>query len=119
MEIVGALAQGTVPTHLGPYHTEATYPIDLGIIPPAAYLAGILAWQRKPLGTLLGSVMITLNATVGLVVASQSIMQFLEGVVVTPGEYVAFVAPFVTLSLIAIGLLVRILRGVSEPAPGS
>lgn len=115
MDIVGALVQGTVPANLGAYHTEATYPLDLGIIPPTAYLAGFLIWRRKPLGTLLACVMITLNASVGLVVASQSIMQLLDGIVLTMGEYAAYVAPFVVLSFIAIGLLVTIFRNVSEP----
>lgn len=115
IDIVGALAQGTVPAHLGACHTEPTYPLDLGIIPPTAYLAGILIWRRKPLGTLLASVVITLNLTVGLVVAGQSIVQLLEGVVLTVGEYAAYVAPFVTMSLFAITLLATILRNVSEP----
>jgi hypothetical protein len=78
-------------------------------------LAGILVWRRKPLGTLLGTVMITLNLTVGLVVAGQSIVQLLDGIVLTAGEYAAYVAPFVTMSLIAIVLLGTILRSVSEP----
>ncbi len=115
MDIVSALVQGTVPVNLDAYHTEATYPLDLGLIPPTAYLAGVLVWRRKPLGTLLACVMITLNASVGLVVASQSIMQLLNGVVLTAGEYAAYVAPFVVLSLIAIGLLVILLRNIAEP----
>lgn len=116
LDIVGALAQGTVLGHLGPYHTEATYPLDLGIIPPAAYLAGFLVLRRKPLGTVLACVMLTFNVTVGLVVAGQSIVQALEGVVVTVGEYAAYVAPFVILSAIAAVLLTSILRNVSESA---
>jgi hypothetical protein len=115
MDIVGALVQGTVPVNLDAYHTEATYPLDLGLIPPTAYLAGVLIWQRKPLGTLLACAMITLNASIGLVVASQSIMQLLNGVVLTTGEYIAYVAPFVVLSVIAIGLLVTLLRNIAEP----
>lgn len=116
MDIVGALIQGTVPANLEHYTTEATYSLDLGIIFPTAYLAGILVWRRKPLGTLLASILITVNATIGLVVASQSIMQALDGIVLKPAEYAVYVVPFVTLSVIAVALVIIIFRNISEPA---
>jgi hypothetical protein len=112
VDILAALAQGGVPPTLDHYTTEATYTLDVGIILPAALLASTLVWRRQPLGTLLASILITLNMTVGLVVASQSIMQALEGVLLTPGEYAAYVAPFVTLSLVATGLLASLYRNL-------
>ena len=114
MDIVVALLSGTVPFTLGPYTTEATYVIDLGIILPTAYLAGILVLRRSPLGTLLASILITVNVTIGLVVAAQSIMQALDGIFLTPAQYAAYVAPFVTLSLIAIVLIISIQRNISD-----
>jgi hypothetical protein len=114
MDIVVALLSGTVPFTLGPYTTEATYVIDLGIILPTAYLAGILVLRRSPLGTLLASILITVNVTIGLVVASQSIVQALDGIILTPAQYAAYVAPFVTLSIIAIVLLISIQRNISD-----
>lgn len=116
VDILAALIQRTVPANLGPYSTEATYTLDLGVIFPTAFLAGILVWRRAPLGTLLACILITVNVTIGLVVASQSIMQALDGILLTPAEYAAYVAPFVTLSLIAAGFLVVIFRNISEPA---
>lgn len=115
-DIVTALAGRTVPPHLGPYTTEVTYLFDLGVILPTAYLAGVLVLRSSAMGTLLASILITLNASIGLVVAAQSAMQALEGIILTPGQYAAYVAPFATLSLIAAGLLVTILRHVSEPS---
>jgi hypothetical protein len=112
VDILVALSQGTVPPTLDHYTTEATYTLDLSAILPSAFLAGVLVWRRLPLGTLLASILITLNMTVGLVVASQSIMQALDGIVLTPGAFAAYVAPFVTLSLIAVGLLVSIYRNL-------
>ena len=114
MDIVVALLSGTVPLTLGPYTTEATYVIDLGIILPTVYLAGILVLRRNPLGTMLASILITVNVTIGLVVASQSIMQALDGIFLTPAQYAAYVAPFVTLSLIAIVLIISIQRNISD-----
>jgi hypothetical protein len=114
IDIIGALASNGVPVNLGPYSTESTYLLDLGIILPTAYLAGILVLRRSPWGTLLASILITVNITIGLVVASQSVMQALDGIVLTPGQYAAYVAPFVTLSLIAMGLIISIQRNISE-----
>lgn len=114
MDIVVALTLGTVPPTLGPYTTEATYAIDLGIILPSVYLAGVLVLRRSPWGTLLASILITVNLTIGLVVASQSIMQALDGIILSPAQYAAYVAPFVILSLIAIGLIVSIQRNISD-----
>jgi len=114
VDIVAALASNGVPPNLGPYSTESTYVLDLGIILPTAYLAAVLVLRRSPWGTLLASILITVNITIGLVVASQSIMQALDGILLTPGQYAAYVAPFVTLSLIAIGLIVSIQRSISD-----
>jgi len=114
-DIVGALVQGTVLATLGPYHTEATYTLDLAFILPTAYLAGILVLRRNPLGTLLACIVVTLNLTVGLVVAGQTVMQMMDGILLSPGEYATYVAPFVLMSLIAIGLLTSIFRNISEP----
>lgn len=113
LDIISALASGTVPPNLGPYTTEATYVIDLGIIFPTAFLAGILVWRRTPLGTLLASILIIVNVSIGLVVASQSIMQALEGILLTPAEYAAYVAPFVTLSLVATWLVILLFHSIS------
>ena len=114
MDILVALRSNSVPATLGPYSTEATYALDLGIILPLAYLAGILVLRRSPWGTLLASILITVNVTIGLVVASQSIMQALDGIILTPAQYAAYVAPFVTLSLIAIVLIISIQRNISD-----
>lgn len=115
VEIISSLLFGTIPAHLDHYTTEATYTLDVGVLLPSVYLAGVLIWKRNPLGTMLSTILITLNSTIGLVVASQSIVQALDGIILKPTEYAAFVAPFVTLSLIAIALLVMIFRNISEP----
>jgi hypothetical protein len=114
MDIVVALLSRTVPFTLGPYTIEATYVIAMRIILPPAYLAGILVLRRSPWGTLLASILITVNVTIGLVVASQSIMQALDGIFLTPAQYAAYVAPFVTLSLLAIVLIISIQRNISD-----
>jgi hypothetical protein len=116
IDIVASITSGSIPPTLGPYTTEVTYVLDLAIILPTAYLSGILVLRRSPWGTLLASILITVNVTIGLVVASQSIVQAMDGIFLAPGQYAAYVAPFVILSLIATGLLISIQRHISDAA---
>ena len=115
MDIVVSLSSGVPPFTLGPYTTEVTYVFDLGIILPTAFLAGSLVLRRSPWGTLLASILITVNVMIGLVVASQSMMQILDGIILSPAQYAAYVAPFVTLSIIAIVLIISIQRNITDP----
>ena len=110
IDIVSALLQGQVPQGLASYTTSVTTVLDVGIITPAAFLAGVLLLRRKPLGYLLASTLLILLTLIGLVVVGQTVMQALDGVVLSTGEIATYVAPFVLLSLIAIWLTARILR---------
>jgi hypothetical protein len=53
---------------------------------------------------------------IGLIVIGQTVMQTLDGIVLSAGEIVAYFVPFVSLSLITIGLDAVILRNIVEPA---
>ena len=112
IDIVGALVEGGLPSNLAHYTTDVTTVLDVGLILPACFLAGVLLLRRQPLGYLLSSTLLILLALVGLIVVGQTVMQTLDGIVLSTGEFAAFVVPFVTLSLIAIGLDVVILRNI-------
>lgn len=116
IDIVSALVEGGVPTSLAHYTTDVTTALDVGLIAPACFLAGALLLCRRPLGYLLSSTLLTLLTLVGLIVVGQTAMQLLDGIVLSAGEIAAFVVPFVTLSLIAVGLNVLLLRNIVEPA---
>ncbi|TVQ10044.1 MAG: hypothetical protein EA368_08185 [Leptolyngbya sp. DLM2.Bin27] len=110
IEIVAGLAQGEVPRLLASYTTDVTTALDLGVITPACYLAGILLLRRRPLGYLLAAILLILLILIGLIVAGQSVMQIQAGVPLTGAEVLAYVIPFVGLSLVAVGCLVMLLR---------
>ena len=116
IEIVAALVQGQAPQNLASYTTDVTTLIDIGIITPAAFLAGTLLLRRKPLGYVLASTLLILLVLVGLVVVGQTVMQMLDGIVLSTGELAAYVVPFVSLSLIAVWLTARMLRNLSDSA---
>ncbi|MGC9346556.1 MAG: hypothetical protein ACP5JG_00335 [Anaerolineae bacterium] len=115
IEIVAGLIAGHVPSGLAHYTTDVTAVLDVGIILPASFLAGILLLRRKSLGYPLASTILILLTLIGLIVASQTVMQILDGIVLSAGQFAAFVVPFVSLSLIAVGLTISLLRHISEP----
>jgi uncharacterized protein (TIGR03382 family) len=110
-----ALATGHVPANLVSYTTDITTVIDVGVIAPAALLAGVWLRRRRPMGYLLSSTVLILLVLIGLIVVGQSVMQILDGIVLSAGEIAAFVVPFVSLSLIAVWLTALFLKHVSEP----
>jgi len=114
IESVAALVQGQAPQNLASYTTSVTTVLDVGIITPAAFLAGLLLFRRRPLGYLLATTLLILLTLIGLVVVGQTVMQTLNGIALSTGEVVAYVAPFVLLSLIAVWLTVILLRNLSH-----
>ena len=117
IEIVAGLAQGEVPHLLASYTTDVTTALDLGVITPACYLAGVLLLRRRPLGYLLVTVLLILLILIGLIVAGQSVMQVRAGVPLTVAEVLAYVIPFMGLSLVAVGFLLALLRHLSGAVP--
>lgn len=113
-EILVPLFQGVYPAGLDSYTTEITYVIDLGIIPPVCYLAGFLVLRNSPYGYLLAALMIILNAFVGLVVISQTVFQYLDGIVLTTGQYIGFVGVFAVMGSIAIRIIYLMLRNILQ-----
>lgn len=115
IEPVFALMEGTYPQNLAHYTTDVTTMIDVGVILPACFIAGVFILRRKPIGYVMASTLLILLALIGLIVASQSVMQILDGVVLSTGEIVAFVVPFVSLSVVAIWMNISILTNIVEP----
>ena len=113
-EILAPLFQGVYPAGLDSYTTEITYVIDLGIIPPVCYLTGFLVLRRSPQGYLLSALMIILNAFIGLVVISQTVFQYLAGIVLDPGQYIGFVGTFVLMGSVAIRIIYLVMRNISQ-----
>jgi hypothetical protein len=114
--IVGALLEGATPDGLASYTTEPTFVFDLAITGPTAFLAGALVLRRAPLGYLLAATLLVLYAFVGLMVVGQTVATELAGITLGVGQFVAFVASFVVMSLFAIWLLISFFRSLEEPA---
>jgi hypothetical protein len=115
LSILPALLQGKAP-ELSGYTTLVTHGVDVGIIAPLAFVAGVLLLRRAPLGYLLAATLLIVSSVLGAGIAALSAAQLLAGVL-TVAETVVFVMPFAILTAGGIWLTVVLFRNYSEPAP--
>jgi len=112
--LLDALVQNVPPPLLGSYTTKITDVLDLGIITPATFVAGILILRRNPLGYLMALSMLVLEIMLAPLIAAQTASQLRAGVSFTTGEIVGPIAGFMVLALVAVWMLVALLRNISE-----
>jgi hypothetical protein len=116
LSIVPALLQGQAPPEVTSYTTLITHAVDLGLIAPVAILAGVLLLRRAPLGYLLASTMLVFSWVLGAGILALSAAQVLAGLL-TIGQILGFVVPFVLLTLVGIWLTVVLFRHVTDASP--
>lgn len=115
--LLSSLLQGRPPRLLDSYTTMVTYALDLSLITPAAFLAGVLLLRSEPLGYLVAIPLLGILVLLGPGFALGTANQLSAGVPFTPGELIGPIAGFSVLSLAALGFLVALLRAVSDSAP--
>jgi hypothetical protein len=115
--LLPAMLRGGPPDRMDLYTTPVTYALDLGIIMPLVFLAGLLVLRRSPLGYLLACPLLILEATLAPLIAAQTVAQVSAGVVLTPAQIVGPVGGFVILAGCAIWAVVALLRGLAPATP--
>jgi len=113
-DVVNALLTDGVPQALGVNIALITYTFDVGIIAPAALLAGFQLLKRAPLGYLLTGVLNILLAFVGAMVIGQTVMQLSIGVELSPGQLIGVVSTWIIMGGIAVWLSIAFLRNLSN-----
>jgi hypothetical protein len=108
--IGSALLANQPPEQLESYTTLTIQALDLGLVMPTAFLAGILLWRQRPWGYLLTSIMLIKGATLTLAVSAMVVNMICAGSSVNLGETIMFP----TLTLISIGMTVTLLKHVSR-----
>lgn len=114
LSVLPATLAGQVPTELATYTTLATYTLDLGIIAPTMFLAGLLLHRRTSLGYFLATLMAIINVTIGTALIGQGIAQLAFQVPLPIGAIIGFMLSFAIMTIIALGLTVIVLRGISN-----
>ena len=114
MGILLPLSQGQLPGELAAYTTLVTHALDLGVLLPTAFLAGVLLWRRQALGYPLAMTMLVLGIfIVGLSMPAATVAQLLAGYQFETVQVVVFIGPFLVLGVIALWLALRFLRNVA------
>jgi len=113
MMVLDALG-GNTATTLRSATTMVTHALDIGIITPAAILAGILIWRQRALGYLVAMSLLVVETLLTPLIVAQTIFQLSAGISFTTAEIVGPIAGFVSISLLAIWVAGIILRGVSD-----
>jgi hypothetical protein len=108
--MVADAISGNLPARLGPYSTEVTWALDLGVVVPTVAATAVLLHRRADLGPLAAVGMLALNVALGLALLGQSVAQLLANVPMTPGEQVGGMVSFAVMTAVAGVLLGRLLR---------
>jgi hypothetical protein len=111
LSIFPALVRAEAPAELASYTTLVTHGLDLGIIVPAAAVAGFLVLRRVPFGYLLASTLLVISSVLGAGIIAYSAAQMFAGLL-AGAQFVGFVIPFIILTVVGgclTGLLLRYL----------
>ncbi|NPV08304.1 MAG: hypothetical protein HPY83_10145 [Anaerolineae bacterium] len=108
--IVPAQLAGEPPIGLATNTTLFIQVLDLGLVVPLAFLAGVLLLRRRPLGYLLTSVALIKFVTMGLALVAMIVGQAVAGVPMAAAEVVVF--PLIAGTGIVMAYL--LLRNVQE-----
>jgi hypothetical protein len=112
--LVTALLDDAAPARLDAATTKVTEALDLGIIAPAAFVAGGLILSRRLGGYLIALPLLGLIIMLVPVIAAATVSQIQAGVRFTPGEIIGPLSGFLVLGGAAVPIMAIVLRTV-EP----
>jgi hypothetical protein len=112
--LLNELAHNQLPATLGTYSTKVTDVLDLGIITPTTFVAGLLIWRRKPIGYLIAFSLLVLEIMLLPLIAAQTVSQLAAGIGFTPTEIIGPMVGFVTLGAFALWVMIILWRKTIE-----
>lgn len=116
--MVGALLRGMQPDLLDHYTTMVTEALDLALIVPSCFLAGVMLWRRDPRGLGVAVPLLVLLLLVGPAVAAMTWFQVADGIVFTLPQMVGPIGGFLVLGIVDIWVLVIVLRATPREVTG-
>jgi hypothetical protein len=108
--LLNELAHNQLPAMLGAYSTKVTDVLDLGLITPATFAAGVLIWRRNAIGYLVAFSLLVLEIMLTPLIVAQTISQLGAGIHFTPAEMIGPMAGFATLGLLALWVMIILWR---------
>ncbi len=114
--VAAAQLAGQLPARLDTYATAVTEALDVAVITPAVIVASVLVLRNRSRGYVAAVPLLVLETFLAPMIAAQTISQLSAGIELTPAEVAGPLSGFISLSLAAGWVLVRLLRAVEEPA---
>jgi hypothetical protein len=114
--LIGAAVTGTPPPRLDTYATFVTYAIDLGVIMPAAVVAGTLLLRGQDAGYVVAASLLVLEVLLAPLIALQTASQIRAGETFTAAEVAGPMGGFVVLATLALWALWSVLRAADSTA---
>ncbi len=108
--LIPPLFKEATPQIIETYTTDVIAAMDLGLIAPTAFLAGILLWRKQSWGYLLAALLMIKGFTLATAVSAMAFSQWLAGVPVTLPELTIF--PLLTAGVIY--MTVRLVANIKE-----
>ena len=110
MEPLAALAGGETPASLETRTTLFTTALDIGVIVPAALVAGILILRGRRFGYVVAFSLLVLEAMLMPLITIATIVQIREGVRFEPGEIAGPIAGFSVFAVLSLGVIFTLMR---------
>jgi hypothetical protein len=111
---VVALLRQQTPDLLENSTTLVTHALDLAIIIPAAFVAGILILRRATIGYLIAFSLLILLAMLAPIIGAQTAFQLAAGVSFTLAVIAGLIVSFALLGVVAIWMIASLLRHISD-----
>jgi hypothetical protein len=112
MEPLAALAGGRTPGSLETRTTLFTTALDIGVIVPAALVAGILILRGRRFGYVVAMSLLILEAMLMPLITTATIVQIRDGISFEPGEIVGPIAGFSVFAVLSLGVIFTLLRRI-------
>lgn len=109
-----SLLTGSPPALLGHSTTLVTHALDLAIIVPAMFIAGVLVLRRNPLGYFIAVPLLVLTVMLVPTVIAMTASQIRAGVAFTTAEWIGPIAGFLFLGALGILVTARVLRRIPD-----
>ncbi len=101
-DIIPTIIKGSTLSLIGVYTTEITYILDMGIISPLCFICIYLLANKKPLGTLLFSILLKSCIIVAIMIIFQTIFQVIAGIEIALPVIITKSSSFILLGSFAI-----------------
>jgi hypothetical protein len=110
-KIFTAFINNSAPAGIDHYSSLVIQDLDLGLLVPAFFIAGIFTLKRKPIGYMLSSILIMKGITLGTAITAMAMLMLINGVEMSPVEIIIF--PMLT--LFAVFCFMIIFKSIKEP----